>query len=71
LRIIIDFKCTSCNNIDERFIEYTNESICTLCGCKAEKLLSSPTISLEGISGSFPSASDAWAKKHKISVQRD
>lgn len=71
MRIMIDFKCTSCSHIDERYTEYTQESICPLCGCKAEKVLSTPTIFLEGISGSFPGATEAWAKKHKISVQRD
>jgi hypothetical protein len=68
---MLDFKCTSCNHIDERFIEYTQTSTCSLCNCNSEKLLSTPTIALEGISGSFPGAADAWAKKHKPSVKSD
>ena len=68
---MIDFKCTSCFKITERYIENTEQTTCSFCGCIAEKALSTPTISLEGISGSFPSAADAWAKKHNPSVQRD
>jgi len=68
---MIDFKCTSCLKIVERYMENTEQTTCTSCGCIAKKILSTPTISLEGISGSFPSAADAWAKKHKPSVQRD
>jgi hypothetical protein len=34
-------------------------------------LVSTPTIALEGYSGSFPSAADAWAKKHNQPAKRD
>jgi hypothetical protein len=34
-------------------------------------MISTPTIALEGYSGSFPSAADAWAKKHNLPAKRD
>jgi hypothetical protein len=30
----------------------------------AHRVISAPRIKLEGISGAFPTASDAWANKH-------
>lgn len=71
MKTLFEFKCTSCNNIHEELTEYKKESVCPLCNAKADKIISLSRVSLEGYSGSFPSAADAWAKKHKSSVQRD
>jgi len=69
---MLDFKCTACNHTDERYIDNTTEyTECSKCNSRATRLVSTPTISLEGYSGSFPSAADAWAKKHKLSAKRD
>lgn len=66
MRIMLDFKCETCSNVDERYIDSKLEySECSKCGCKAKRMISTPTITLEGYSGSFPGAAAAWDKKHK------
>ena len=69
---MLDFKCTVCDHTDERYIDNTTEyTECSKCNSRAIRLVSTPTISLEGYSGSFPSAADAWAKKHNLPAKRD
>lgn len=66
MRQLFEFQCKECTDVFTRFIEYTKVTTCPLCGSEANKLISTPSISLEGISGSFPSASEAWANKHNF-----
>ena len=67
MRIILDFKCTACNHVDERYIDNNTEyTECSVCNGKALRMVSTPTISLEGYSGSFPGAAIAWEKKHRM-----
>jgi DNA-directed RNA polymerase subunit RPC12/RpoP len=72
LRIMLDFKCSVCDQVDERYIDNKTEyTECSKCNSRATRLVSTPTIALEGYSGSFPSAADAWAKKHNQPAKRD
>jgi predicted nucleic acid-binding Zn ribbon protein len=66
MRILLDFKCTTCSNVDERLVELTEYVECSKCNGRADRLISKPTVKLEGYSGSFPSAAAAWEKKHSI-----
>ncbi len=67
MRITLDFECTSCFHIDERYIDNNTEyTECSECGSKAKRMISTPTIKLEGYSGSFPGAAAAWEKKHRM-----
>jgi len=62
---LYDFKC-ECGNVFEGFArisEKTHE--CGLCGSVANRMISSPRISLEGWSESFPSAGMKWTKMHQ------
>lgn len=69
MRVLLDFQCTACNHIDEKYIDNTTEYIeCSLCNSKAVRKISAPTISLEGYSGSFPGAAAAWEKKHRMAA---
>ena len=74
MRIMLDFKCTACSHVDERYIDNNTEYVeCSKCSSSATRLVSTPTISLEGYSGSFPGAAAAWEKKHRMVAhdQRD
>jgi hypothetical protein len=67
MRIMLDFKCTVCDHTDERYVDNTTEyTECSICNSKATRMISTPTISLEGYSGSFPGAAAAWEKKHRM-----
>ena len=69
---MLDFKCSVCDQVDERYIDNKTEyTECSKCSGNAIRMISTPTIALEGYSGSFPSAADAWAKKHNLPAKRD
>jgi putative FmdB family regulatory protein len=76
MKFLYDFKCSSCGNQFETLVTPTEkETECMVCGSLASRKLSAPRSKLEGITGSFPTASDAWARKHeeaaKIAYKRE
>lgn len=61
-RLLRDFHCHACGKHFERFIDTeVFQSPCE-CGGVAQRVISLPTISLEGITGAFPGAHDRWAR---------
>lgn len=61
---LFDFKCESCQEVFEEFTKEDRIKPCPKCGCSANRLIGTPTVKLEGWSGSFPGAAAAWVKKH-------
>ncbi len=61
--ILFSFECKDCGVFD-KFTKYTTTTDCPTCGKEAKKILNTPTIKLEGLSGDFPDAHAKWAKKH-------
>lgn len=62
---VFDFECDT-GHLNEVFCDdkiWTAE--CPICGGVAHRLISKPSFKLDGISGNFPTASDAWARKHE------
>jgi hypothetical protein len=62
-RRFFDFLCENSHKT-EAFVdseEYT--VLCKECGSEAKRIVSAPMMKLEGITGSFPSAYDAWERK--------
>jgi len=68
---IFEFKCIKCEAIHDEYTEYKSSSTCPSCGSVSEKIISAPRVALEGITGSFPGAADAWVKKHKQKLQQE
>jgi putative FmdB family regulatory protein len=63
--ILYDFKC-SCGEIFEglaRIDERTRK--CGSCGLEANRMVSAPSIKLEGWSGHFPSSHSKWVRQHE------
>ena len=61
---IIEFKCNN-GHLHEAYTAFTEKiHQCPYCDLVAHRVISAPRIKLEGISGAFPTASDAWANKH-------
>ena len=58
---LFDFKCEQCGKSSEHLVQITQLSMLCICGGEMRRLVSTPTIRLDGISGDFPSASDRWA----------
>jgi putative FmdB family regulatory protein len=70
LKKIFNFLCKKCGDFEE-YVEYTQTTECPTCGGQAAKIITAPTIKLEGISGAFPGAAISWEKRHKITKSRD
>ena len=62
-RRIYEFKCTQSHITDKYVEEGTQTVICDTCGLEANRIMSMPMTKLEGWSGDYPSASDAWVRK--------
>ena len=65
MKRIFEFRCVK-DHITERLVDDEVRSVsCPHCSNEASRIISSPRIRLEGITGAFPSAYDAWARKHE------
>lgn len=62
MRQIREFRCHSCGKLDERYIEDGINEVRCECGGVMMRIISAPTVRLEGITGSFPGAADRWAR---------
>jgi len=61
-RSLRDFQCETCEEVTERYIDTTVERIQCHCGAIAKRMIGTPRVALEGISGAFPDAHTRWAK---------
>ena len=62
---IFEFRCAE-NHTTESYVDDTVNAIeCPVCQLMALRIISAPRIALEGITGDFPTATDAWARKHE------
>jgi putative FmdB family regulatory protein len=68
--ILFDFRCKDCTYMFERLTKGDEAPQCPECGGPTTRLIATPTISLEGLSGHFPTAADKWAKKHEDEAKR-
>lgn len=65
MKRIFEFRCVK-DHVSEKFLDSEVRSIeCPHCRNEASRIISSPRIKLEGITGAFPTAADAWARKHE------
>jgi hypothetical protein len=71
-RRMYDFKCKQ-DHLMESFVDETvKETTCDVCGEFATRILSPVNISLDPISGLFPSATAKWSKMRaeKLALER-
>lgn len=62
---VFDFEC-DVGHLEEVFCDdKTIQLECPICGGVANRLVSKPRFKLDGITGSFPTAADKWAKTHE------
>jgi predicted nucleic acid-binding Zn ribbon protein len=63
-----DFQCAK-GHVTEHLVESDVTSLeCPHCGNEAMRLISAPRISLDGCSGDFPTASDAWVRRRESHI---
>ena len=71
MKRIFEFFCGN-NHLTEQFIdEDARTTICRECGAEAMRQISTPRISLEGITGAFPGAADKWVKKRAEKLKQE
>jgi len=58
-----DFLCENYHKTEALVDSEEYTILCKECGSEAKRTVSAPMMKLEGITGSFPSAYDAWERK--------
>ena len=64
MRVLLDAKCTACNNIDEVFGKRDETFRCSVCQSTSKPIISPVKCQLEGVTGSFPGAAMRWEREH-------
>jgi predicted nucleic acid-binding Zn ribbon protein len=68
---VFDFICPN-GHRNELFVSaQTDETKCPECDKLAQRVISAPSVKLEGWSGSFPGAAMKWEKKHKEKMAQE
>ena len=62
---MFEFRCGEGHTTEEYIDSEVNAIECSVCQCMSLRIISAPRIALEGITGDFPTAADAWARKHE------
>lgn len=71
MRGFFDYLCND-GHLSEHFVEVSiRNAACKTCGKDSVRIISSPQIKLEGITGSFPGAADKWIKKRAEKLQQE
>ena len=68
MRRYFDFQCAK-GHVTEKFVDDSVTVVqCPHCGNDATRLISAPRISLDGCSGDFPTAADAWVNRRNSHI---
>lgn len=64
--VIFDFLCEGCNKVFESLADRDDpKAECPDCSKSAKKLLSAPSVHLDGTDPGFPGAYSKWARRHE------
>ena len=71
-----DYKCRACGFTFELFtngvVDLVHDIACGSCGCgPLERQIASPRFTLDGCSGDFPTAADAWEKRRESHMRKE
>lgn len=71
MKRMFEFRCDNFH-VTERFIdEQERTTKCATCSKDALRIISSPRIALEGVTGDFPGAADKWVKKRAEKLKQE
>lgn len=62
MRRIFEFLCPEGHVVDKLVDDTIRESECSVCGAQATRIVSTPRVKLEGITGDFPGAYSRWER---------
>ena len=71
-RRIFEFVCENAHRTEALVDTECHATPCKECGAEATRVMSAPSMKLEGCSGDFPTAADAWVRKRaeKLKVEQ-
>lgn len=71
MRRIFEFLCSD-NHLSEAYIDDSERMLsCKECGKDAHRIVSKPNMKLEGITGDYPTAYDAWERKRAEKLKEE
>tara|TARA_R110000824_G_scaffold33354_4_gene106853 strand:+ start:6233 stop:6466 length:234 start_codon:yes stop_codon:yes gene_type:complete len=71
MRRMYEFMCAD-GHVTEHLIDDSyRTALCKECSANAIRILSTPQIKLEGITGAFPGAADKWVKNRAEKLQQE
>lgn len=66
MRILHEFRCQSCDTIEEHLVTRdTRQARCNSCGEVSARIISGGKPVLDAISGDFPGSTLKWARHHE------
>lgn len=67
---VFDFKCPL-GHVTEHFVNEDIVEVQCYCECMAERQIAAPRFALDGCSGHFPTAADAWEKRRESHMRQE
>lgn len=67
---VFDFRCPL-GHVTEHFVEADIEEVQCHCECMATRQVSAPRFELDGCSGDFPTAADAWERRRESHMRKE
>ncbi len=61
MKLLRDFKCPTCEDVFERYIDSETKQVICKCGEYAYRIIGMPRVALDGTDPSFPGAYSKWA----------
>jgi hypothetical protein len=66
-----EFMCADWHVTEHLIDDSQRTALCKECGANAIRILSTPRIKLEGITGAFPGAADKWVKDRAEKLKQE
>jgi hypothetical protein len=70
-RRIFEFVCSNSHRTEAFVDTECHATPCKECGTEATRVISAPSMKLEGWSGDFPSAADSWVRKRSEKIAQE
>ena len=70
-RRIFEFVCKEAHRTEAFVDTECYATPCKECGSESTRVMSAPTMKLEGWSGDFPTAADAWVRKRSEKIAQE
>lgn len=70
-RYLFDFVCSDGHTTEALVNSDDHTAACTVCDKPAQRQVCAPRAKLDGTSGHFPSAADAWVKRRERHIKHE